>query len=365
MSDMAEPGFARQPEKPPAATLGALGWVRAHLFNSIPNTILTLLAAFAIVKLVPPFIAWLLIDSKFVAANAKECREAAGACWAFIGEWYRFILFGRFPYAEQWRPLIVVFIFVAMFLASCNRRLRGRSLLAISIALFIGFLVRNLYFVYFELAWRGSTPGKRLVGLRVIDRAGGPLMPSAIIARNLTREVEMFIPLGVLLTWGNTAGGMVDWESLAVAVWLMFFAALPFINRDRMRGGDLIAGTMVISLPKRVLSSDLVERTVQFAFTEQQLRAYGAFELQVLEELLRHPDTLDAARVLNEVCDKICHKIGWTAPVPPNDVAHFLREFYTAERAFLEREQLYGKTRPDKYAQPKKAGNAGSGRSAS
>ena len=47
----------------------------------------------------------------------------------------------------------------------------GHSLLAISVAPFIGFLVRNLYFVYFELAWRGSTPGKRMVGLRVIDRA--------------------------------------------------------------------------------------------------------------------------------------------------------------------------------------------------
>jgi uncharacterized RDD family membrane protein YckC len=231
----------------------------------------------------------------------------------------------------------------------------GGSLIAISIALFIGFLVRNLYFVYFELAWRGATPGKRLVGLRVIDRAGGPLLPSAIIARNLTREVEMFIPLGVLLTWGRAADGRVDWENLAVAAWLMFFAALPFINRDRMRGGDLIAGTMVIALPKRVLAGDLVEKTAQFSFTDQQLRAYGAFELQVLEELLRHPETPDSARVLNEVCEKICHKIGWTAPVAPNDVAPFLREFYTAERAFLEREQLYGKVRADKYAQPSRS----------
>ena len=183
--------------------------------------------------------------------------------------------------------------------------LSGGSLIAISIALFIGFLVRNLYFVYFELAWRGATPGKRVVGLRVIDRAGGPLWPSAVVARNLTREIEMFIPLGVLLTWGRTTGGTADWENLAIAVWLLCFAALPFINRDRMRGGDLIAGTMVISLPKRALSSDLVEKTSQFPFTEQQLRAYGAFELQVLEELLRHPDTPDAPRVLGEVCEKI------------------------------------------------------------
>jgi uncharacterized RDD family membrane protein YckC len=230
-------------------------------------------------------------------------------------------------------------------------------LIAISIGLFIGFIVRNLYFVYFELAWRGSTPGKRLVGLRVIDRAGGPLLPSAIVARNITREVEMFIPLGVLLTWGKTESG-VDWENLAVAVWLLFFAALPFINRDRMRVGDLIAGTMVISLPKRVLSSDLVENAVQFTFTEQQLRAYGAFELQVLEELLRRPDTPESVRVLNEVCEKICRRIGWTTPVAPADVVPFLREFYTAERGFLEREQLYGKARADKYAQP---GNASGG----
>jgi uncharacterized RDD family membrane protein YckC len=232
----------------------------------------------------------------------------------------------------------------------------GGGLIAISIALFIGFVIRNLYFVYFELAWRGSTPGKRRVGLRVIDRAGGPLLPSAVIARNLTREVETFLPLGILLTWGSAPGGSLDWENLAIALWLLFFAALPFINRDRMRGGDLIAGTMVIWLSKRVLSSDLVEKTVRFAFTEQQLRAYGAFELQVLEELLRHPDKPDSIRVLNEVCDKICRKIGWAEPVPPTDVAPFLREFYTAERAFLEREQLYGKVRPDKYAQPGRSG---------
>jgi len=227
----------------------------------------------------------------------------------------------------------------------------GGSLIAISIALFFGFLVRNLYFVYFELAWRGATPGKRVVGLRVIDRRGGPLTASAVIARNLTREVEMFIPLGILLE-GGQSNGVADWSQLSIAVWLLFFAALPAINSDRMRGGDLIAGTMVISLAKRPLSSDLVEHALQFAFTPQQLQAYGAFELQVLEELLRRSPGAETARVLDEVCDKICRKIGWTDPLPRRDVTVFLRDFYTAERAYLEREQLYGKAKADKYAQP-------------
>ena len=228
----------------------------------------------------------------------------------------------------------------------------GGSLIAISIALFLGFLIRNLYFIYFELAWQGATPGKRIMGLRVIERNGGPLLASAVIARNLTREVEMFLPLGILLAGGRSANGMIDWSTLFIAIWLLFFAALPVTNRDRMRGGDLIAGTMVISMPRRALLSDLVEGAMQFTFTPQQLQAYGAFELQVLEELLRRPHQADSMQVLEEVCDKIRRKIGWTAPVPRRDVVAFLHDFYAAERAHLEREQLYGKARPDKYTQP-------------
>lgn len=230
---------------------------------------------------------------------------------------------------------------------------QGGIEIAISLALFVGFIIRNLYFVYFELAWRGATPGKRWTSLRVIDHQGGPLVASAVLARNLTREVEMFLPLGMLLSWGKPAEGSIDWGQLMVAGWMLFFAALPLINRDRMRGGDLIAGTMVIALPKQALSADLVEKAVQFSFSESQLRAYGAFELQVLEELLRRPDAPDTGDLLREVCDKIRNKIGWNAPVPPGQVVLFLRDFYTAERAFLEREQLYGKGRADKYAEPK------------
>jgi uncharacterized RDD family membrane protein YckC len=243
--------------------------------------------------------------------------------------------------------LLILLIFIPLVFAIGVSR---GSMIAIAIALFIAFMVRNLYFVGFELAWRGATPGKRLVGLRVIDRAGGPLLPSAIVARNLTREIETFIPIGVLMTAQGGPDGSVDWSNLVIALWMLFFAALPFINRDRMRGGDLIAGTLVVSLPKRVLLSDLVERAVQYSFTDQQLRAYGAFELQVLEELLRRPATPEAMPLLIGVCEKICNKIGWTTPVPPAGVLTFLREFYTAERAFLEREQLFGKARADKYA---------------
>jgi uncharacterized RDD family membrane protein YckC len=215
--------------------------------------------------------------------------------------------------------------------------------IAMTLILFLAFLVRNLYFVYFELAWQGATPGKWITGLRVIDRRGGPLTPSAVIARNLTREVEMFLPAGVLLSLG--AGG---WERLALLAWLGLFSALPLFNRDRMRGGDFIAGTVVIAIPKRALLADLVESGDLYGFSTRQLAAYGAFELQILEELLRRPRSAQTMALLTEVCGKICAKIEWSAPVPASDVVSFLTEFYSAERAFLERERLYGRHREDK-----------------
>jgi uncharacterized RDD family membrane protein YckC len=221
------------------------------------------------------------------------------------------------------------------------------SIYAASILLFIAFIIRNFYFMHFELAWRGMTPGKRIVGIRVIDRAGGPLLPSAIVARNFTREIEMFIPLVVLLSVSRT--GPVPWEQLMLAVWLLSFVALIFVNRDRMRAGDLIAGTIVIALPRRRLLDDLVERQASFLFTDRQLRAYGAFELQVLEDLLRRPDAPGVPPILGEVCGKICRKIDWREPVAEADRLRFLRDFYTAQRAFLEREQLFGRRRADKH----------------
>jgi uncharacterized RDD family membrane protein YckC len=221
--------------------------------------------------------------------------------------------------------------------------------IAVTLILFIAFIVRNLYFVYFELAWQGATPGKRINGLRVIDRRGGPLTPSAVFARNLTREVEMFLPAGVMLSFGAGAN---PWERLALLAWLGLLTALPLFNRDRMRGGDFIAGTIVIAIPKRVLLADLVEDHIRYNFTTTQLAAYGAFELQILEELLRRPRSARTTAVLMEVCAKICAKIGWTAPVPVAEVVPFLTEFYSAQRAFLEREHLYGRLREDKNSRP-------------
>jgi uncharacterized RDD family membrane protein YckC len=238
---------------------------------------------------------------------------------------------------------VTLVLYLAIVLLIIETRNAG---IGVTLILFIAFLVRNLYFIYFELVWLGVTPGKRINRLRVIDRRGGPLTPGAVIARNLTREVEIFLPFGVLISLG---GGV---HNLMIAIWLILFTALPLFNRDRMRAGDFIAGTIVIAIPKRLLLADLVETTNTYAFNSAQLAAYGAFELQVLEELLRRPRSAETMALLADVCTKICHKIEWPTPPPPSQILDFLTQFYTAERAFLERERLFGRDRADKHAKP-------------
>lgn len=220
----------------------------------------------------------------------------------------------------------------------------------VTVILFMSFAVRNMYFLHFEMAWQGRTPGKRICGLRVINRSGGALTPGAVIARNLTREVEVFLPISLML---GMAGARTGWQALAYLGWALAITSAPFFNKGRLRAGDLIGGTQVIFMPKRALTRDLSMDAAgpdgaRYAFTEEHLSVYGAFELQVLEEVLRRPRTNADEQVLAEIRGKICRKIGWNEPIPPEETRAFLTEFYSALRAELEHKQLFGRYRADK-----------------
>ncbi|HLL23875.1 MAG TPA: RDD family protein, partial [Kofleriaceae bacterium] len=84
-------------------------------------------------------------------------------------------------------------------------RLGGQWLTAVIVVL--AFLLVNFYFPFFETRWQGSTPGKRRLGIRVIDARGGQLETSAVLARNLVRELEVWIPLRFL------AAGQLLWPA--------------------------------------------------------------------------------------------------------------------------------------------------------
>ena len=204
------------------------------------------------------------------------------------------------------------------------------------------FLLRNFYFIGFEIRPGAATAGKRAMGLRVIARDGGRLTADAVFARNAMRELEVFLPAMFLFSSGQG----VDAGLIALgAVWSGVFVLFPLFNRDRLRLGDLAAGTLVIQAPKKVLRPDLsAEPLGRFAFSLQQLDAYGVKELHVLEDVLRLRD----ARTMAAVSERIRRKIGWTQPLAGGDEG-FLGAYYAALRGRLETRMLFGHRRKDKF----------------
>jgi uncharacterized RDD family membrane protein YckC len=210
--------------------------------------------------------------------------------------------------------------------------------------LLAGFLVRNFYFVAFELSARAATPGKRRCGLRVAARNGGRLTADAIFVRNAVRELELYIPLGVLLSGGDLVNG---WIKAAATVWCAVFALLPLFNKDRLRAGDILAGTWVVKSPGRRLLRDLasggIYDTSSIRFTLEQLDAYGIKELQVLEDVLRKFDR----KAVKMVAERIRAKIGF--PQGEESDGAFLQAYYAALRHRLEARALLGRRRVDKH----------------
>ena len=215
----------------------------------------------------------------------------------------------------------------------------------------IAFLFRHGYFLYFELGPRGATPGKRMTGIRVAARGGGRLTPEMVVARNLLRDVEMTLPISALASLA-AGGGALEWAS---AGWLMVFALFPILNRDRLRAGDLVAGSWVIETRRQkleqTLSTGQVAATgtsqmtgVSYRFSDAELAIYGEYELQTLERVLRE-DRLAAMAAVHEA---ICRKLGWNPGA--GDERAFLQAYYTQLRARLESGMRMGQRKADKWA---------------
>ncbi|MEI4506197.1 RDD family protein [Sphingopyxis sp. CCNWLW253] len=206
------------------------------------------------------------------------------------------------------------------------------------------FLLRTFWFIGFELGSRAATPGKRLMGIRVVARDGGRLTADAVVARNLIRELEIFLPLMMLGT-GIAEDAVSGWLILAGVLWSLTLSLFLLFNRDRMRMGDLIAGTWVVMAQRVKLDADIGVDAAGDAmvFTEAELAVYGIFELQELERVLRGRDP----RAMREVADAIRAKIG--RPIAEEDDV-FLLSYYRQLKARLERKLLFGKRREDKYA---------------
>lgn len=184
--------------------------------------------------------------------------------------------------------LMVLIGFAGVMLANVLELMRGGLGMALA-SLWI-FAVLWLYFMMFEWFWAGQTPGKRVVGIRTIDRQGTSISFFQSAVRNLVRWVDV----------------------------LPVFYGVGFIiaacNAKHLRLGDWAAGTLVVHVERK---PQLV-RVLQGAATEplplseplvrQRLGSLTRPQKQVMLDLCLRRDQLritDRAQLFRAVADYI------------------------------------------------------------
>ena len=135
------PAGERPQLAPPVDESGAFAWLRKRLFSSWGNGLTTLVLLASLGWILFWFLDWAVVNANFTAKAGAECR-GGGACWALIGEKYRLIFFGTFPYEQHWRPLIAMIFMLGMLILSSDRRMWNWRLLVIwSVGSFATFLL--------------------------------------------------------------------------------------------------------------------------------------------------------------------------------------------------------------------------------
>jgi uncharacterized RDD family membrane protein YckC len=173
-----------------------------------------------------------------------------------------------------------------------------------AMAVFILFAVYWGYFAFFEIIWKGQTPGKRYAGIRVIKESGRPINAFEGIGRNLMRAVDVLPALyGV---------GLV----------------CMMCNQQSRRLGDFVAGTVVVHAKPAEDVRPSWNTSDQGLMLTPELAQITPDELVLIETYLHRRWDLDPQVRLNtaiQIADRIKAKTGMQSE-PHQHVDDFLEE---------------------------------------
>ncbi len=172
------------------------------------------------------------------------------------------------------------------------------------------FVLYYGYFAIFEIAWRGQTPGKRIIGIRVIKESGRPLAPAETIGRNLLRIVDQ-LP-------GIYAVGIVT----------------ALFNAQSKRLGDFVAGSIVIREQKQASIWQDVDDAAPVAGAFAGHRLSPAHATLIETFVARRADLPDDLR--SQMAHQILLKIQASNELPPGTTGSpepVLDELLRAHRA--------------------------------
>ncbi len=178
--------FQSIPARPaPGRSGGLIGWIRANLFADVRTSVSTLIIGGLLLWFLPQLVDWALW-SAYWRPDAQACRAVeVGACWGVVAEKYRLIIFGRYPFDEQWRPLLATALMLGLLIVSCTRAFWKPWLALVWV---VGLAV----FFWLMLGGWGLTRVET-------DRWGG--LPLTLLLATLS--IAMAFPLALLVALGR------------------------------------------------------------------------------------------------------------------------------------------------------------------
>ena len=177
------------PRPAPVNTEGLVPWLRQNLFVDTKTSIATLIVGGLLVWYLPQFANWALFSAVWLP-DAKACKApGVGACWGVVSEKYRLIIFGRYPFADQWRPLIATLAMITLVIASCIRACWKP---------WLGLLWIAMLAVFFLLMGGGLGLLERVP----TDRWGG--LPLTVMLATIS--IALAFPISLVVALGRRSG---------------------------------------------------------------------------------------------------------------------------------------------------------------
>jgi uncharacterized RDD family membrane protein YckC len=195
----------------------------------------------------------------------------------------------------------------------------------LALAVFLGFLAWWGYFLLFELLWTGQSPGKRIMGVRVVRRDGQPLAFTTTLVRNSLRWVDAlpFFPLGIFVM---------------------------LVDSFSRRLGDMAAGTFVVHEPRAIRTKALEEVRIPYSLPDATVQAFpNAGRITMAQYTLIRDYFGRASGLRGDAADRLASHLAATLAkeleVDAPSIGSPERFLATAARAFEMRHQ-YTETAP-------------------
>jgi general L-amino acid transport system permease protein len=204
---------------PPTAQGGVIGWLRANLFSSVGNSILTLLCIGLIAWAVPQLLRFFVFDAVWSGSDREAClaspaNPSPGACWAFVRVWSSYFVYGFYPFGQRWR-VDLFFLALALGIAwlawlSAPRRDLG--------AVYFFMVLPILSFVLLS--------GAPLLGLAAVSTSlWGGILVTVVVA---TVGIVVSLPIGIVLALGRRS--KIPVVKLSAVTFIEFVRGVPLIT---------------------------------------------------------------------------------------------------------------------------------------